>query len=147
MTPRQQRRPLLTTVALFAAVALAAPAGASSSSHVLYWKNKHDTYDCGVKVHPKGTKPTLLVCSADAVPQSPTAPKDGDPAVQLGTRGKPKLIESYDSTFASHHQVALKTNSTWSDFGVTCKIGAKNVTCTNRDKHGFTTGHATFKTF
>jgi len=134
-------------VAAPAAAIVAAPAAAAGTAPAVYWKNKPDTYDCGIKAFPKGKKPSLLACSADAIPRGPKAPKDGDPGVQLGAHGKPKLINTFDSTFASRHQVVLATGSTWKDFGVTCKIGAQNVTCRNKDKHGFTAGHKTYKTF
>ncbi len=135
-------------IAAAAVLAVAAPAvAATKTSHVLYWKNQHDTFDCGIKAHAKGAPATLMLCSADAVPQPVGVPHDGDPAVELGAHGKPKLIESHDTTYAGKHEIALATGTTWSGAGVTCTVGAKNVTCRNKDGHGFTTGHKEYKKF
>jgi hypothetical protein len=129
------------------AAAPALAASAPKTSHTLYWKNGADTFNCGIKAHPKGTPAKLMLCSADAVPQPKGVPPDGDPADQLGAHGKPKLIESHDTTYAGKHELALATGTTWTGVGVSCTVGVKNVTCKNKDGHGFTMGHAVYKTF
>jgi hypothetical protein len=133
-----------SVAALGAVAAIAAPAAASlaATSHAKLWQNKAKTVVCGIK-RPRSSK--LVICSSKDVPKAKKGV--GDPFVQLGKTGKPKLVLESQSPFQGSNPATLGKGSTWSSFGVTCTVASKTVTCKNKSKHGFTIGSGKYKSF
>jgi hypothetical protein len=127
-----------------AAAAIAVPAATSLAaiSHAKFWQNKAKTVVCGIK-NPSSSK--LVICSSKGVPKAKSGV--GDPFVQIGKTGKPKLVLESQTPFQGHHPATLSKGSTWSSLGVTCTIASKTVTCKNKSKHGFTIGNGKYKKF
>jgi len=138
--------------ALVAAVALAValPATALASSHAVNFQTKTADVLCGVVASVPGTaldpgtgsqlegEYPGLQCSAAGIPK----PKHGigDPFVQLGQgrAGRAKLVdESQDDLISDANFVTLAPGSTWKRYGITCKLTASSVRCTNGTGHGF----------
>ena len=135
------------TALITAGVLLPATATAGTTSHVSVWQNKSKTMQCGITANVISRK--NILCSAKGVPRPKHGnPNVGDPFVQLAGTGKPKLVlisqNSYPAGAKNH---TLATGTTWSGRGVTCKIGAKSVTCKNGSAHGFTIGNGHYKAF
>jgi hypothetical protein len=138
-------------------VALAAlPAAAKASSRAVNFQTKTANVVCGIAASVPGTEldPGTgaplngdypgLQCSAEGIPK----PKHGfgDPFVQLGQghAGRAKLVdESQDDLISGANPVTLAPGSTWRRYGITCRLTASSVRCTNGTGHGFKifTGH------
>ena len=140
------------TVATLAAVAAAAvPAVAAAStpspSHAKVWQNKARTVTCGIKIHVPGKPATLVLCQGLGIPM-PKGPGVGDPAVQIGKKGRPQLVRISQCSWRSCSRVAtLKTGARWSALGVRCTVVRKLVTCRNQSRHGFATGTGRYRSF
>jgi hypothetical protein len=135
---------------------MALPAVAEATSHTVNFQTKTTNVFCGIVAavpgsqFDPGTGGQLsgdypgLQCSAEGIPK----PKHGigDPFVQLGQgrAGRAKLVdESQDDLISDANPVRLAPGSTWKRYGITCKLTASSVRCTNRTGHGFkiSTGH------
>jgi hypothetical protein len=138
------------------ALAVALPSTASASSHAVNFQTKTADVVCGIVASVPGTQfdPGTdaqlngdypgLQCSAAGIPK----PKHGigDPFVHLGQgrAGRAKLVdESQDDLISDANFVTLASGSTWERYGITCKMTASSVRCTNGAGHGFkiSTGH------
>ncbi len=128
-----------------AAFAVSATSALASTSHALFWQNKASTVVCGVKLHPASKPATLVICSAKGIPKAKSGV--GDPFVQIGRTGKPKLVLESQDPFAGNKAKTLANGSSWSSLGVTCGIASKTVTCRNSAGHGFTIGTGKYKSF
>ena len=146
-----RRSVILTTVGL-----LTMPAAAMASSHAVNFQTKATDVVCGIVAavpgleFDPGTGGQLtgnypgLQCSAEGIPK----PKHGigDPFVQLGQgrAGRARLVdESQDDLISGANPMTLAPGSTWKRDGITCKLSASTVRCTNGVGHGFkiSTGH------
>jgi hypothetical protein len=126
----------LSALAATGVIALGGFAGTSlaSTSHAKFWQNPTHNVDCGIMIGGK-----QVLCSSPKIPAPPhTTSKDGDPGfVSIGKTGKPTLLRLSQDSFVSDHIVTLSKGAKWSSLGVTCTLGAKSVTCTNKSDHGF----------
>ncbi len=131
------------------ALALAATSTAfaaqSKTSHALLFENQARTVDCGVEIPLPHKKPSLVLCVAAGIPR-PKGPV-GDPFVQIGKKGKPKVVLVSQNEFETSKATKLGAGATWTNLGVSCKVTGKPVTCTNASKHGFTIGNGKYKSF
>lgn len=140
-----RRSVILATVGL-----LAMPAAAMASSHAVNFQTKTTDVACGIVAavpgseFDPGTGGQLtgnypgLQCSAEGIPK----PKHGigDPFVQLGQgrAGRARLVdESQDDLISGANPMTLAPGSTWKRDGITCKLSASTVRCTNGVGHGF----------
>ncbi len=139
-------RPSLLVCALGALVPAAACA---STSGARLWTALGANVTCGVAIHPPGTSPAQLLCSAKPVPP-PKAKGIGDPGfVFLSSVGHPSLARLSQDSFVGTNPVALRSGSTWGGgvIGVTCTISATAVTCSNHSHHGFTITRRSYRAF
>jgi hypothetical protein len=134
---RRLRAAVVPIVFLFvAAPAFAAP------SHAIFWRALGNDLNCGVAIATPGKAAAQLLCSGTGIPNPPKGVGFGDGGfVFLSAHGNPKLARLSQDTFAnSNHPVGLSAHSTWSELGVTCRIGPTSVRCTNESGHGFSIG-------
>jgi hypothetical protein len=133
--------PLLLTGALLPAAAVAA------TSHVDLFQNKRETMVCGIEASVLSR--TTVLCGARGIPRPPhSSPNVGDPNVALSRTGRPKLVLISQDSFVSGAKTAtLASGATWTRRGVTCKVAAKTVTCSNSSRHGFTIGNGHYRSF
>lgn len=139
------RRFLLAGIGTIALIAAPVAAGKTTTSHALLFQNKARTMDCGVEAPLPGHQASLVLCSAAGIPRPPG--NVGDPFVQIGRQGKPKVVLVSQNEFETSKITTLKPGATWSNVGVTCKVASKTVTCKNASKHGFTIGNGKYKPF
>ncbi len=139
-------RRLATGLSMLALAAVPAAAAAkATTSHAKLFRNKANTVTCGIKLPLPSHTPTLVLCSAVGIPKAKTGV--GDPFVQIGRTGKPKLILVSQDEYETNTATKLSSGATWSNLGVTCKVSGKKVTCTNTSGHGFTIGNLKYKSF
>jgi hypothetical protein len=153
-----RRLALLAVAALMVlpAALVALPAAAEASSHAVNFLTKTADVVCGIAALVPGSKPDPgtgaprngdypgLQCSAVGIPKPRSG--FGDPFVQLGQghAGRAKLVdESQDDLISSAIPVTLGPGSTWTRYGIACKLTASSVRCANVAGHGFkiSTGH------
>jgi hypothetical protein len=131
--------------AVLAASGVIAASSAASTSHTKFWTNPTGKIACGLMI-----VPNEVLCSSQSIPAPPhSRPSDGDPGfVQIAKTGKPKLLRLSQDSFVTTNATKLHSGATWSGRGVTCKIAAKSVTCTNTSGHGFEiNGSKKYKSF
>ncbi len=139
------RRFLLVGIGTIALVAAPVAVATTNTSHALLFQNQAHTMDCGVKAPLPHHQASLVLCSAGGIPR-PKGPV-GDPFVQIGRQGRPKVVLVSQNDFETSNIATLKPGATWSRLGVTCKVSSKTVTCKNGSKHGFTIGNGKYKPF
>ncbi len=147
---------MVRSVLLAIAALVALPVVADASSHAVNFQTKTADVVCGIAALVPGTEldPGTgaphngdypgLQCSAVGIPK----PRHGigDPFVQLGQghAGRAELVdESQDDLISSAIPVTLGPGSTWTRYGIACKLTASSVRCANVAGHGFkiSTGH------
>lgn len=140
------RRSLLAAVGTIGLIAAPVAVAKTTTSHALLFQNQARTMDCGVKTPLPHHQASLVLCSAGGIPR-PKGGGVGDPFVQIGRHGKPRLVLVSQNDFETSKIATLKPGATWSRLGVTCKVSSKTVTCKNASKHGFTIGNGKYKSF
>jgi hypothetical protein len=98
-----------------------------------------------------------LLCAASAIPAPKNStPDDGDPGfVFLGATGLPHPARLSQYTWQKPNgwepkgRATLKTGRSWTHgrLGVTCKVTATDVRCTNRSHHGFSISRTAYRPF
>jgi hypothetical protein len=137
----------VATLAAVAAAAVPAIAAASTTSHAKVWQNTARTVTCGIAIHAPGKPATRVLCQGIGIPM-PKGRGVGDPAVQIGKKGRPQLIRISQCSWSSCSKIAtLRTGARWSALGVRCTVVNKLVTCQNQSRHGFATGHGRYRSF
>jgi len=139
------RRSLLAGIGTIALAAAPVAVAKTTTSHALLFQNQAHTMDCGVKAPLPHHSASLVLCSAAGIPRPKGAV--GDPFVQIGRQGKPKVVLVSQNEFETSKIATLKPGATWSNLGVTCKVAGRTVTCKNASKHGFTIGNGKYKPF
>ena len=135
-------------LAVFAAVAIAAPAIASATtSSVKLFQNPGRTAECGIKIHAAHKPATQLLCSAAGIPRPKHGGPAGDPFVQISASGPPQLVLISQDSFVSNTVHTLTKGTLWHSIGVTCNIGTKTILCFNGDNHGFVIGNGKYNPF
>ena len=135
-------------VAVLGAVAVAAPAAATpTTSSVKLFQDSARTADCGIKIHPAHSPATEVLCSAAGVPRPKHGGSAGDPFVQIGASGAPKLVLISQNSFVTSTIHTLAKGTLWQSIGVTCNVGANTILCFNGDNHGFVIGNGKYRSF
>jgi hypothetical protein len=139
---------LAAGIGVLTAVAIAAPAAASpTTSSVNLFQNPARTADCGIEVHPGHSAATEVLCSGAGVPRPKHGEPAGDPFVQIGSGGQPKLVLISQDSFVGSTIHTLAKGTLWHSIGVTCNIGTNTILCFNGDNHGFVIGNGKYKSF
>ncbi len=140
------RLPLAT--AMLAAVAMAAPATASPAmSSVKLFQNPARTADCGIEIHAAHKPATEVLCSAAGIPRPKHGGPAGDPFVQIGATGSPKVVLISQDSFVGTTLHTLVKGTLWHSIGVTCNVGTNTILCFNGANHGFVIGHGKYRSF
>jgi hypothetical protein len=135
----------VSTVAVGVA-ALAPAAVAAPISKSIQFRNSNGKVVCGIEIHAINKPATTILCSARGIP----APKNnhvGDPFVQMGVLGQPKVVLLSQDSFVSGPSATLGRGRLWNQLGVTCHVALTTVMCFNGDNHGFVIGNGHYKTF
>ncbi len=132
--------------ALALAATPAIAAGASQTSHARLFAN--DGGHCRLAAS-RSPFPTIRRASCSAARRALRERRGqvGDPFVEIGRKGKPKVILVSQDELGTNKAVTLASGATWSKLGVTCEVNGTAVTCTNAAKHGFTIGNRKYKSF
>jgi hypothetical protein len=135
---------------LVTALGVAAPAPAlASTSGAQLWTALGGAVACGIAIHPAGSPPMRMLCSARHVPP-PKTRGVGDPGfVFLGSVGRPTLARLSQDSFVATHAVKLAGGSTWgvAAIDMSCTVSASAMRCTNRSDHGFTITRSSYHAF
>jgi hypothetical protein len=141
----------LTAAAAAAAIVLVAPAAsvaATPVSHAPNFEPPNRMVACGLARVPgtrtdPGTGATLrgtwpgLQCSAPGLHRVPHG--IGDPFVQLGQGSvRARVVDlSQDDLLSGRAPARLAAGTVWRRDGISCRISATSVSCTNGSGHGF----------
>jgi hypothetical protein len=132
--PRTRLLPVVAALVLAAVPAVAT----ASTSHAKFWQPASRQIGCGIEIHAPSQPGNTLICSARGIPAPSSGPTDGDPGfVTLKASGAPVRIRTSQDSFEGTTPTTLPSGSTWSSIGITCKLTASSVRCTNRSGHGF----------
>jgi hypothetical protein len=134
--------------AAHARFAVASRSGSTTISHVRFWQALGNDLNCGIAIHAPGKPATQVLCSGSGIPAPKRGAGFGDGGfVFLGARGRAVLARLSQDSFESSRPLTLARGRTWSALGVTCKVSATAVRCTNRSAHGFTVGKSSYRAF
>jgi hypothetical protein len=131
------------------AFAVLAPAAASAApiSKTVSFTNRSRSVTCGIEIHAPRTRATNVLCVAPNLPRPSSFGPVGDPFVQIGVLGRPKLVPISQQSWVAGRRARLGRGRLWNQLGVTCHVSASNVLCFNGSNHGFILGNRLYKTF
>ena len=143
---------LAVLAAASTALAAIAPAVAlARTSSAIFWSGAKGTVVCGVESHPRHTQARWLLCAANGVPRAKGGGTAGYAFVRIAAGGRARLLVLTKTAFVGalqgHLPTPLRCGVTWSSLGVSCRIQAKTVRCSNSSRHGFTIGNGEWRPF
>lgn len=132
-----------------AAIGALAPAAAEAApiSKTVSFTNHSRKVACGIEIHAPNRRASNVLCSARGIPRPGNGGPVGDPFVQIGVLGRPKIVLISQNSFVAGRTARLKRGRLWNQLGVTCHVGKSTVMCFNGDNRGFIIGNGSYRTF
>jgi hypothetical protein len=140
---RMKSRLTALAITVLATATVASVATAAPISKATQFQNQTGRVACGIAI---GKPATEILCSAKGIP-APKGKGVGDPFVEIGVLGKPKLVRLSQDSFAGKSFVKLGRGRLWNQLGVTCHLGLVKVLCFNGDNQGFVIGNGHYEAF